>query len=175
MTDSLLPPNATRGERAVEDAMARGLERVDVDAPATLWDPARCPAAQLGRLALALDVPGRWPAGDEGRRRAIRGAVAVHRVRGTLAALRWTLRDAGVVAEIVERPNNAAFTVSIGVLNSAALEPDLRSAGAVVALAERTGRASVVYRASIAAGVRAGVGVAAAAAGVRAARAEATA
>lgn len=172
---TLLPPTATPGERAVEDAMARGPERVDVDAPAALWDPARCPPALLALLAWALDVPGHWPDDDEGRRRAIREAVPIHRVRGTLAALEWSLRDAGVLAEIVERPGGAAHTVSVAVLNSAALAPELRSAESVRALAERTGRASVVYQASIAGGADVVVGLACAAAGVRAARVEAAA
>lgn len=173
--DDLLPPTAAPGERALADAAARALERADADAPAALWDPDRCPPALLAQLAASVDAPGRWPDDDAGRRRAIRGALALHRRRGTPAALRWSLRDAGVIAEIVERPGAAAHTVSIGVLNSAALDPELRTADAVRALAERTGRASVVYQVSIAAGVRAAVGVAAAAAGVRAAFAEAAA
>lgn len=165
MTDSLLPPNATPAERAGEDAMAHAERAVDADAPAALWDPGRCPPALLPALAEALDLPGHWPEDDAGRRRAIRGAVPVHRVRGTLAALKWSLRDAGVAADVEERPGGAAFTVGIGVLNSAALEPDLATEAGVRALAERTGRASVTYQVSIAASASAVVPLAAAAGG----------
>ena len=172
---TLLPPSATAGERAVEDGMARGMEGVDVDAPAALWDASRCPPALLDQLAWALDLPGRWPTDDEGRRRAVRGAIAVHRVRGTRAALDWTLRDAGIVAQVVERPAGAAYVVRIDVLNSAALAPDLRVGTTIVALAEATGQASVEYQVSMAAGVNARVGLTAVAIGAWTAHVEAAA
>lgn len=151
MTETLLPPSATPQERAADAVCARIGDADEGDVVATLWDPDRCPSHLLEQLRWALDAPGHWPADDAGRRAALRGAVRVHKRRGTRGALDRALIDAGVVARIVERPNGRNHVVSVLVLNSGALDAGIDTAAEVQALAERTGRASVRYDVSLAA------------------------
>ena len=92
--NSLLPPNATPQETAIEAATAR---IADVPVPnASLWTPATCPAALLPWLAWALSVDdwdGTWP---EARQRAVIAAsVGVHRRKGTRGAVVAALAAAG--------------------------------------------------------------------------------
>jgi len=86
MATSLLPPNATALERAIEAATAR-----ISDAPVplrTLWDPANCPESFLPWLGWALSVD-RWDLDwtVEQKRAACRGAFVAHRIKGTRAAV----------------------------------------------------------------------------------------
>lgn len=70
-----------------------------------LWDPARCPAALLPWLAWTLSVEdwdADWPVWR--KRDVVAGAVALHRMRGTVAAIRRVLDMTGYgSARIVER------------------------------------------------------------------------
>lgn len=163
---SLLPPNARPQERAAEAVMERLGDADGEDVTRRLWNPASCPPALLGQLRWALQAPGHWGPDVARQRAAVAGAVRLHRVRGTRAALDAALLDAGVVAEVTERPADAAFTVSVRVLNSAALDAELATAPAVQALASRTGRATVRYDVALAANatLRAGLAAGAAAA-----------
>jgi phage tail P2-like protein len=98
---TLLPPNATALERAVEAAQAR---LSDVPVPVdTLWDPWRCPSALLPWLAWAWSVD-EWDAGwpEEIKRRVIAAAPEVHRLKGTRAAVERALKAIGVIADIAE-------------------------------------------------------------------------
>jgi phage tail P2-like protein len=92
--NSLLPPNATPQEAAIEAATARIGE---VPVPnATLWNPATCPAALLPWLAWALSVDewdGTWP--EARQREVIAASVAVHRRKGTRGAVVAALAAAG--------------------------------------------------------------------------------
>lgn len=54
MSPSLLPPNATKAERALEGATAR-LEDVPVDIRA-MWDPATCQEFMLPWLGWGLSI-----------------------------------------------------------------------------------------------------------------------
>ena len=119
---SILPPNSTALERALE----QGLRAVDPDLSpiATLMSPERCPAHLLGHLAWAFSVdtwesrkaPGAAQVGDllgyydwagdedtseasgwseETKRAVIKASIDVHRRKGTLAGMKEVLRAAG--------------------------------------------------------------------------------
>ena len=123
---SLLPPNATEFERALEAALAQ-----DVDIPIRkLWSSADCPAALLPYLAWALGVEEwdpDWPLAV--RRAAVANAIAVHREKGTLAGLKRVLDTAGAEYEYVERPAGVPMTAKLSILNSNAVYlPDVARA-----------------------------------------------
>ena len=123
---SLLPPNATAFERALEAALAQ-----DVDIPIRkLWSSADCPAALLPYLAWALGVEEwdpDWPVAV--RRAAVANAIAVHREKGTLAGLKRVLDTAGAEYEYVERPAGVPMTAKLSILNSNAVYlPDVARA-----------------------------------------------
>ena len=123
---SLLPPNATEFERALEAALAQ-----DVDIPIRkLWSSADCPAALLPYLAWALGVEEwdpDWPLAV--RRAAVANAIAVHREKGTLAGLKRVLDTAGAEYEYVERPSGVPMTARLSILNSNAVYlPDVARA-----------------------------------------------
>lgn len=97
---SLLPPNRTRLEAALEQSMSPALSP---DAIATLWDPYRCPAKALPWLAWALHVDDwrdDWT--ESVKRQVIAASVPVHRVKGTLASVRRLLSAFGVSAVVRE-------------------------------------------------------------------------
>lgn len=98
---TILPPNAGAGERAIEQAQAR-LE--DVPVPhRDLWDPDTCPPELLPYLAYTYSVDrwdSAWPV--ETRRQAIRDSIAVHRVKGTVGALKRAIGALGFDAEFQE-------------------------------------------------------------------------
>ena len=115
---SLLPPNATEFERALEAALAQ-----DVDIPIRkLWSSADCPAALLPYLAWALGVEEwdpDWPVAV--RRAAVANAIAVHGEKGTLAGLKRVLSTAGAEYEYTERPAGVPMTAKLSILNSNAV------------------------------------------------------
>ena len=123
---SLLPPNATPFERALEAALAQ-----DVDIPIRkLWSSADCPAALLPYLAWALGVE-EWDSGwpEPVKRAAVANAIAVHREKGTLAGLKRVLDTAGAEYEYVERPAGVPMTARLSILNSNAVYlPDVARA-----------------------------------------------
>lgn len=112
---SLLPPNATDGERAIEDAMRAG---IDLSAVGALWDPATCPAAVLPFLAWGLAIA-RWdPAWtDAEKRAAIADAIPFHRRKGTRAIVREVLDRFHPLLQVVEwwesSPRGAPHTFEI--------------------------------------------------------------
>lgn len=99
LNQSLLPPNSTSFERALESA-------VKLDCPVAieqLWDPESCPVALLPWLAWALSVDtwdAAWP--EAIQRRVIANSPAVHRAKGTRAAVQAALDGLMVKAGIVE-------------------------------------------------------------------------
>lgn len=97
---SLLPPNATDAERALEDAMRAD---IDLSAVGTLWNPATCPAAVLPFLAWGLAIA-RWdPAWTEAEKRAaVADAIPFHRRKGTRAAVREVLDRFDPLLRVVE-------------------------------------------------------------------------
>ena len=134
---SLLPPNATAAERAIESAMAKA---TDVPVPiATLWDPQRCPVPLLPWLAWAMSVDdwdSAWP--DSIKRSLIAGSFRIHRIKGTVAAIRQALAVLGVEAELAEwfeyggRPHTFRLTAwanaNLHANNEAILSPALYTA-----------------------------------------------
>ena len=98
--DSLLPSNSTPLERAIERLIAKHF-----DVPVligTLWNPDTCPAEVLTYLAWAFSVDHwdpEWP--EQTRRDVIRNAVEIHRWKGTLRALKHTLKTIGYGDAIV--------------------------------------------------------------------------
>ena len=101
MSGSLLPWNATAGERAIEAATARvGDVPVRVR---EMWNPSTCPAAQLPWLAwaMSLDV---WDAAwtDAQKRAAIGASFAVHQRKGTVGAVIESLAALGWATDVVE-------------------------------------------------------------------------
>ncbi|MDO5606696.1 MAG: phage tail protein I [Paracoccus sp. (in: a-proteobacteria)] len=109
---SLLPPNSTAAERAIEAATDRPVAVPVAD----LWSPERCPSALLPWLAWALSIDN-WDAdwSDEVKREVIAASVEVHRHKGTVWAMRRALTVAGLGdADIQEgwsaRAHNAVLT-----------------------------------------------------------------
>jgi phage tail P2-like protein len=101
VVSSLLPPNATAQERALELATAR-LGEVPVPI-ANLWSADNCPDALLPWLAWAMAVDVWDPFWSTTQKRAaIRNSVAVHRTKGTVAALKTALQGIGWPVQVSE-------------------------------------------------------------------------
>lgn len=101
MRPSLLPPNASRLERALETGTA---QLGDVDAPiARLWDPATMPLADLPFLAWALSVDTWDPDWSEAMKRdAVADSITLHRLKGTPASVEAILARFDDLLELVE-------------------------------------------------------------------------
>lgn len=100
MTASLLPPNATSAETALESAM---LAEIDISAIGTLWNPATCPPDVLPFLAWALAISHWDPSWTvEEKRTATAAATAFHRIKGTRAAVEQVLARFSDLLTVVE-------------------------------------------------------------------------
>lgn len=102
MHASLLPPSATRLERALERALEAEYQAIRTELH-TLWDADTCPASYLGHLAWAVGVEEwdtQWP--EAVKRNAVREAPLINARRGTLWAVQRVLHNAGVLSEIRE-------------------------------------------------------------------------
>ena len=100
--ESQLPPNATAQERALEATLAR-IGSVPVPLR-DLWSPVSCPVDLLPWLAWSLSVD-HWESGwpESIKRDVIAQSVGVHKIKGTVAAIRLALANAGFdEVEIVE-------------------------------------------------------------------------
>lgn len=97
---SLLPPNATSAERALELAMRAG---IDLSAVGTLWNPATCPADVLPFLAWGLAIS-HWDAdwSEAEKRAAVGAAIPFHQIKGTRAAVEEILARFHPLLSIVE-------------------------------------------------------------------------
>lgn len=98
---SLLPPNSTKLERALEAASAR-LEGVPVPLR-QLWNPATCPLALLPWLAWGLSVDfwdSDWSEAE--KRSAIASAIADQKRKGTRTSLRAVLDRFDPLITLVE-------------------------------------------------------------------------
>lgn len=98
---TLLPPNASRAELALEGALQR---LSDVPVPiAHLWDPATCPASLLPWLGWGVSIDFWDPNWTEAEKRAaIAGAIDAQRRKGTRASLREVLDRFDPLIQIVE-------------------------------------------------------------------------
>jgi phage tail P2-like protein len=97
---SILPPNATDQERAIEDAMRA---RIDLSAVGTLWNPATCPPQILPFLAWGLAISlwdPEWTVAE--KRAAIADAIKFHRRKGTRGIVREVLDRFNPLLQIVE-------------------------------------------------------------------------
>lgn len=102
MIDTLLPPNATDQERALDQSTGR---ITDVPVPIReLWNPATCPADKLAWLAWAFGVDEWSEAWTEASKRAtIRDAVLVQSRKGSVWSIRRVLENAGYgTAQLIE-------------------------------------------------------------------------
>lgn len=105
---TILKPNATEHDRALEQAIRKG--KPDLTPIATLMNPNTCPAHLLGWLAWSLSVDVWDPAWSETTKRSVvRASLAVHRKKGTVGAVRRALQGIGTRAEIVEWWEAEAF------------------------------------------------------------------
>lgn len=96
---SLLPPNATATERALEGALAARLQALQPKVLATLWNPATCPASALPWLAWQLSVDD-WDEdwSESVKRAVIAASIDIHRRKGTVAAVRQAIAALGIPA-----------------------------------------------------------------------------
>lgn len=99
--NSLLPPNASPFEQAVEASTAR---MGNAPVPnAQLWNPAQCPAHLLPWLAWALSID-EWDSqwSEATQRQFIANSVSVHKNKGTLGAVKRALASLNINTEITE-------------------------------------------------------------------------
>jgi phage tail P2-like protein len=101
MSNSLLPQNASRAERAIEAATAR---IGDVPTPIRdLWDPDTCPAELLPWLAWALSIDAWKPYWPEHIKRArLRTALDIQRRKGTAQSVRQVVAAFGGQVQLRE-------------------------------------------------------------------------
>lgn len=118
MSVTLLPPNATPQERAVEAAVARAGE---MPMPVkTLWNPDTCPAALLPWLAFAVSLD-KWNDSwtESQKRAAIKASYYVHAHKGTVGAVRKALEAVDYELKVVEWfekvPAGAPYTFDVQV------------------------------------------------------------
>ena len=98
---SLLPPNSTLLERALEQGVARlGEVPYPLD---LLWNPQACPADLLPWLAWGLSVDS-WDAewSEQAKRDAVAGSIALHRTKGTPASVKTVLGRFDQLLKLVE-------------------------------------------------------------------------
>lgn len=100
MTTSLLPPNATSLERALEAGVRAGSVATPVD---VIDDPLNCPDDVLFWVAWGQSVDS-WDAdwSDADKREAVATSYAFHRIKGTRLAVETVLARFDKLAELVE-------------------------------------------------------------------------
>jgi phage tail P2-like protein len=143
----LLPPNATRQERALSLATARA-----VPMPIrSLWSPQSCPEGVLPWLAWALSVDewdSTWPV--DRKRQSIAESIEVHRRKGTIGALRRALEQLGYEVEIDEKTGEAytfrlLFKVGVGAGSAGgALLDEAITRATSIALRQKNARSELV-------------------------------
>ena len=103
IADAILPPNAGAIERAVLAAELARIALVDPTVIVTVWNPATCPAQLLPWLAQGVSVDV-WSDGwsEATKRAVIAASPAVHRLKGTLGAVRRALAAFDIESRIVE-------------------------------------------------------------------------
>jgi phage tail P2-like protein len=140
---TLLPPNATALERAIETSMAR---IGDVAVPLrSLWNPDNCPVDLLPYLAWALSIDS-WSSGwsETVKRARVRQALAIQRSKGTSASVRDVVASFGGVVALREwwqmtppgEPHT--FSLVLNLTDGAGAPVDAAFADAVIAEVYRT-------------------------------------
>ncbi|MBF9049883.1 phage tail protein I [Roseobacter sp. HKCCD9010] len=129
---SVLKPNATRHDQAIEQAIRKGTP--DLTSVATLMNPDTCPSELLGWLAWAFSVEtweASWP--EATKRAVIKRSIELHRLKGTIGAVRRALETLGYAIDISEwfeyGGTPYTFRIAVDVLGSHSLgieiSPDL--------------------------------------------------
>lgn len=97
---SLLPPNATAGERALEGAL---LSHIDLSSVGPLRNPFACQADVLPFLAWELAIS-HWDTtwSVERKRAEVASAVAFHKIKGTRAAVEQVLARFHPLLTVIE-------------------------------------------------------------------------
>ena len=140
---SLLPPNASKLQRALEAAVA--LPVLPDRTIRRMWDPDTCPEALLPWLAWAYSVDNwdaSWPLAV--RRAVIANAISIHRRKGTLSAVEDAIAAFGASITIREwwqafPPAEAGtFEVILALADIAGEPPSAAYVASVVAEIERT-------------------------------------
>ena len=123
---SLLPPNATKLEKALEAHFAARVEALPAEAPRDAWIPERCPEALLPWLAWALSVD-RWDPDwtPDIKRAVIAAAWSDHQKKGTVGAVKRALEDVGAVYDLDENPGGNRFRLTIDVHNTLTIQSGL--------------------------------------------------
>lgn len=140
---TLLPPNASPLERALDHAVARisGVPTPLRD----LWNPDTCPVAMLPYLAYALSIDSwssDWP--ESVKRRRVRQAIAIQRRKGTSASVRDVVESFGGVVAIrewwqMQPPGNPhTFSLVLNITDQAGAPVDAAFVDAVIAEVYRT-------------------------------------
>lgn len=141
----LLPPNATKAERAISLAVNRA-PGVPIR---TLWSPQTCPEGILPWLAWALSVDEwdtAWPLAK--KRAAVADSIAMHRRKGTIGALRRALESLGYEVEVDEKTGTAytfrlLFKVGEGAAGGALIDAAISKATAI-ALRQKNARSELI-------------------------------
>lgn len=100
---SLLPNSADPVEKAIFAAELARFALVDPTVIVRIWNPQTCPAELLPFLAQAVSVDvwsQDWP--EAQKRRVIAASPAVHRLKGTLGAVRRALAAFDMDARVIE-------------------------------------------------------------------------
>lgn len=111
---TLLPPNSTPLERAVDRSAATRLAALP-SVVASLWNAATCPAALLPYLAWARSVD-EWDEGwgEEKKRATIAESRYIHQHKGTLSAIYRALAALGQTgATVIERGDYNYYNATI--------------------------------------------------------------
>lgn len=102
MTETLLPPNSTKLERAIESALADRIDGIDLPID-RLWRAESCPAYLLPWLAWAMSVDVWDDAWSEAtKRKVVAASFDVHRRKGTVGAVRRSLEALGIEIAVSE-------------------------------------------------------------------------
>lgn len=112
--ESLLPPNATAAERALEAAVARAFE-LPVGLR-DLWNPATCPPHLLAWLAWSLSVDEWAPEWDDFTQRAvIAESLTIHLQKGTVQSVKRILELVGFPAAALTEWWQVADAALVGI------------------------------------------------------------
>lgn len=119
--ESLLPPNSTSLERAIE---AAAYESPEIPLR-TLYNPDTCPAHLLHQLAWAWSVD-RWDEtwSEAVKRSVCRSAFFVHSRKGTIGAIRRVVEPLGYLLKVTEwwqtepMDEPGTFALEVGVLDT---------------------------------------------------------
>ncbi|MCG8637052.1 MAG: phage tail protein I [Desulfobacterales bacterium] len=146
---TILPPNSTELEQAVDGTQAVRIEGIEVPIR-HLWNPDLCPEAVLPWLAWALSVDEWDPSWSvTQKRQVIKNSPIVHRHKGTRGALEAALESLGYEVTVIEwwekEPEGTRGTFDLNILIPAgyAVSPDTYDEVERVALKAKNRRSHI--------------------------------